>query len=144
LITETNNKGANTMKKSIAEDLAKLETSEIEKLFKGILNERWEEEFCRRYGVDEKICPCPGIGSLINADRQDNIIHPPGADHFALWARDGEPFAYTMHYYCLKGASIAKLYAFCEKNGLQFWVEGRGFCSDGVAFRIVITKQKKS
>ena len=131
------------MKKALAEDLAKLETSEIEKSFKGILNPRWEKQFCRRYGVDERISPCPGIGPLISADPKDDIVHPPGADHYALWARNGEPFVYTMQYYCLKGDIIAELYEFCEANGLQFWVEGRGFCSDGVSFLIAIAKRKK-
>ncbi len=128
------------MKKSSAEDLAKLETSEIEKLFKEILSQRWKEEYYTRHGL-EKISPCPGVGPLTKDGAQDKIIHPPGADHFALWAKNGEPFMYTMGPYKMEDTTFAELLAFCKKNGLQFRMAGRGLYFPGVACLIAITKK---
>lgn len=111
-----------------------------QKLEKAV-SERWEKLFREKYDV-EQMDRTGGCAALLGDTYKGENLHPPGSDHWAVWGKNNRPELYTFQPYGMKMGCCKALITFCEKHGLEFELEKRGFYYPGVASLFVIRRSE--
>ena len=118
------------------------EVLRLETFFEVSLKEAWKKSFMERHGGVEEAPERRYIDRLVGRDGSDLMRQLPGCDHTMLWVKDGKPVLFTMQPYNMDAGDYEALNRFCEKYGLTYRTESRGWYYPGVSTLIVISPQQ--
>jgi hypothetical protein len=118
------------------------EVLRLEKFFEKSVKDDWRKSFMERHGGVEEAPERRYIDRLVGRDGSDLMRQLPGCDHTMLWVKDGKPVLFTMQPYNMDAGDYEALNRFCEKYGLTYRTESRGWYYPGVSTLIVISPQQ--